>query len=327
MAGTAGKSVGGAASVYVICGKDKFLVGDRCESLLDDLLDAEQRAMALYQPRAEDAVISEVLDELRTLPFLAERRVVLIKDADGFVSDNREILERYFDKPSSCGVLVLTVDTWRKNTKLAKKLAKMGQLLDVGEIKARELPKFVSDCAESKYGKSFAGRGSELLVELVGDSPGRLSSEVGKLAMYVGDRKSITTDDIEKLIGHNRMFNAFAVIDAILAGDTGTAIERLRNMFAADRSAEFTVVGAFAYHFRRMFSAKALLEGGMGQRDVMSQLRIWGNVDGFFRQLRQMSLERIGGVICELARIDYLSKTGGTTGKVAIERLVVTLGV
>jgi DNA polymerase III delta subunit len=123
------------------------------------------------------------------------------------------------------------------------------------------------------------------------------------------------------------MFNAFAVIDAILAGDTGTAIERLRNMFAADRSAEFTVVGAFAYHFRRMFSAKALLERGMGQRDVMSQLRIWGNVDGFFRQLRQMSLERIGGVICELARIDYASKTGGTTGKVAIERLVVTLGV
>ena len=327
MAGKAVNKNTAVGSVYVICGKDKFLVGNECDALLDKLLPVDQRAMALYQPRAEEAVLSEVLDELRTLPFLAERRVVLIKDADGFVSDNREYLERYFDKPSPCGVLVLVVNTWRKNTKLAKKLSSVGQLLDVGEIKAKMLPKFASDCAESKHGKKFAGGGSQLLVELVGDDPGRISSEVEKLAMYVGDRTSITTDDVEKLIGHNRMFNAFAVIDSVLAGDVGGSIERLRNMFAADRSAEFTVVGAFAYHFRRLFAAKALLDQGAGQRQVMSELRVWGNVEGFFRQVRGMSLERIGGVICELARIDYASKTGGGATKVAIEQLVLKMSI
>lgn len=327
MAGKAGTDKAVVGSIYVICGKDKFLVGNECDALLDKLLPVDQRAMALYQPRAESAVISEVLDELRTLPFLAERRVVLIKDADGFVSDNREYLEKYFDKPSSCGVLVLVVSTWPKNTKLAKKLSGVGQLLDVGEIKANMLPKFAADCAESNYGKKFAGGGAQLLVELVGDDPGRISSEVEKLAMYVGDRKSITTEDVEKLIGHNRMFNAFAVIDAILAGDVGGAIERLRNMFAADKSAEFTVVGAFAYHFRRLFAAKALLEQGVGRRQVMSELRIWGNVDGFFRQLGGMSLERIAGVLCELARIDFASKTGGGATSVAIEQLVLKMSI
>ena len=316
----------GVLGVYVICGKDKFLAGSECEALLDRLLPVEQRAMALYQPRAEDADIAEVLDELRTMPFLAEKRVVLIKDADGFVSANRQYLEKYFDSPSPCGVLVLTVGTWPKNTKLAKKLAAAGQLIDVAEIKPWKLPKFAADCAESKHGKAFAGRSAELLVELVGDDPGRITREVEKLAMYVGDRKLITADDIEKLIGHNRMFNAFAVIDAITAGDLGGAIERLRNMFAADRSAEFTVVGAFAYHFRRMFTAKTLLAKGVAQRQVMGQLRIWGNVDGFFRQLGRMSLEKIGAVLCELARIDYASKTGQATCRVAIEQLVVKLG-
>lgn len=312
--------------VYVICGKDKFLAGSECEALLDRLLPVDQRAMALYQPRAEDADIAEVLDELRTMPFLAEKRVVLIKDADPFVSANRQYLEKYFDSPSPCGVLVLTVGTWPKNTKLAKKLAAAGQLIDVAEIKGWKLPKFAADCAESKHGKAFAGRSAELLVELVGDDPGRVTSEVEKLAMYVGDRKLITADDIEKLIGHNRMFNAFAVIDAITAGDMGTAIERLRNMFAADKSAEYTVVGAFAYHFRRMFTAKTLLAKGMAQRQVIGQLRIWGNVDGFFRQLGRMSLEKIAAVLCELARIDYASKTGQATCRVAIEQLVVKLG-
>ncbi len=320
------KKIQGVLGVYVICGKDKFLVGGECEALLDRLLPLDQRAMALYQPRAQDADIAEVLDELRTVPFLAKKRVVLIKDADPFVSENRQYLEKYFDHPSPCGVLVLTVGTWPKNTKLAKKLAGVGRLVDVAEIKGWKLPKFAADCAESKHGKAFAGRAAELLVELVGDDAGRVSSEVEKLAMYVGDRKSITADDIEKLIGHNRMFNAFAVIDAITAGDMGGAIERLRNMFAADRSAEFTVVGAFAYHFRRMFTAKTLLARGVAQKQVTGQLRIWGNVDGFFRQLGRMSLERIAAVICELARIDYASKTGQATCRVAIEQLVVKLG-
>ncbi len=323
----AGKKVSQAVlGVYVICGKDKFLVGSECEALLDRLLPVEQRAMALYQPRAEDADIAEVLDELRTMPFLAEKRVVLIKDADPFISANREYLEKYFDNPSPCGVLVLTVGTWRKNTKLAKKLARAGQLIDVAEIKAWKLPKFAADYADSKHGKAFAGRTAELLVELVGDDPGRITREVEKLAMYVGDRKLITAEDIAKLIGHNRMFNAFAVIDAITAGDMGGAIERLRNMFAADKSAEYTVVGAFAYHFRRMFNAKTLLAKGAAQRQVIGQLRIWGNVDGFFRQLGRMSLERIAAVLCELARIDYASKTGQATCRVAIEQLVVKLG-
>ncbi len=90
----------GVLGVYVICGKDKFLAGSECEALMDRLLPVDQRAMALYQPRAEDANIAEVLDELRTMPFLAEKRVVLIKDADPFISDNREYLENTSTTPA-----------------------------------------------------------------------------------------------------------------------------------------------------------------------------------------------------------------------------------
>jgi len=314
-----------AAYVYVIAGKDKFLVAGECERLLDRLLPVEQRAMALYQPRTEDAELADVLDELRTLPFLAERRVVLLKNADTFISANRQYLEKYFDNPSPCGVLVLTVETWRKNTKLARKLDVVGQLIDVADVKPWELSKLAAEWARSRHQKTFSGRAAALLVELAGDDAGRISSEVEKLAVYVGDSKHITPDDVEKLIGHNRMFNAFAVIDAVTAGDMAGAIDRLRNMFAADRSAEFTVVGAFAYHFRRMFTAKALLAKGMSQQQVARRLGLRGNTGGFFRQLGRMSLENIAAVLCELARIDYWSKTGRASCRIAIEQLVVKL--
>ena len=109
--------------IYVILGPDNFLVINRCEALLDELLTPEQRPMGLYQPRLDQTDIADILDELRTLPFLAERRVVLIKDADKFVTANRDILERYFDAPSPTGVLILLMKSLDKRTKIAKTMA------------------------------------------------------------------------------------------------------------------------------------------------------------------------------------------------------------
>jgi DNA polymerase-3 subunit delta len=313
--------------VYVICGKDEYLVGNACKELLDRLLPEEHRPMALYQPEANQAEITNVLDELRTLPFLAEKRVVLIKKAGPFVTAYRENLEKYLDDPATKGVLILTVDTWMKTTRLAKKLPKVGELIEVAPPKPWQMPQFIADHIKQKSGKTISRGTAQLLVELAGDDPGRLTSEAEKLCMYVGDKKAITSEDVEALIGHNRMFNAFAVIDAVTANDTTSAIERLRSMFDSDKSTEFTVVGAFAFHFRRMFKAKALIERGVNQTQAAKQAGVWANADAFIQQMSRMSLDRIGSIMSELAKIDYAMKTGGTTARVAIERLVIRLGM
>jgi len=110
-----------------------------------------------------------------------------------------------------------------------------------------------------------------------------------------------------------------------LAGDAGGAVDRLRNMFASDKSTEFKVVGAFAYHFRRMFNAKVLLDEGLSAGEIAKRLGIWGNRDGFFSQLRKMTLKQVGDGIQQLAGIDYAIKTGRTKAQVAIEQLVLKL--
>ena len=130
---------------------------------------------------------------------------------------------------------------------------------------------------------------------------------------------------MESLVGHNRFFNAFAVIDTVIAGNAGKAVDRLRSMFAEDKNAEFTVVGAFAYHFRRMFNAKVLLEEGVRPAEVASRLGIWSGKDSFFLQVRRTPLRKIGDTLKRLAEIDYAIKTGRTKARIAIEQLVLEL--
>ena len=311
--------------IYVIAGKDDSLVSSQCQELLDRLLEPSQRATGLFDAEADSVSASDVLDELRTAPFLTGKRVVRIKGADEFISRNRPLLEKYFDNPCPTGRLILTVRSWDSRTKLARKLPKAGKLITVAPPSRRDLPYRLIEYANDAYDKKLSLTTAILLIELSGDGLTRLYSEIDKLALYAGDQKIIAQRHVESLTGHNRLFSAFAVIDAIIAGNAGVAIERLRGMFAADKSTEYTVVGAFAYHIRKMFDARILLDKGVQQRQIENRLRIWGDTNAFFAHLRQISLKQIGKYLQQLGETDYEIKTGQTQAKVAMEQLVLKL--
>ncbi len=312
-------------SIYVIVGKEESLVGARCRELLDKLIEPAQRTMGLFDADAAEVSLADVLDELRTAPFLTDRRVVLLRDADNFISQNRQAFENYFDNPCPTGILVMTVSSWPGNTKLAKKLPAVGELVSVSAPKAYQLPGRLIKYADEAHGKNLTKAAAELLVELAGDELIRLYSEIDKLALFADAEKAITSGHIEQLIGHNRLFNAFAVIDSIIAGDAAGALQRARSMFAADRNAQYTVVGAFAFVLRRMFLAKVMLAKGARRDEVEKRLQIWSRKERFFSLIRQMPLDRLAGNLRRLAATDYAIKTGRTKPNVAIEQLVLEL--
>jgi DNA polymerase-3 subunit delta len=311
--------------IYVIAGKEESLVNAQCRQLLDELIEPSQRATGLFSPEPADVTVTECLDELRTAPFLTEKRVVVLSKADDFISKNREVLEKYFDSPCPTGRLVLTVKNWDARTRLAKKLKSVGKLINITQPKRWQLPQRMIEYTKEAHGKILSKNAAELLVELTGDELPRLYSEIDKLSVYADKDKTITQKHIESLIGYNRLFNAFAVIDAVTAGDSGTAVQRLRAMFAEDRSSEYTVIGAFAYHFRRMFNAKALMEKGLRQNDIIKQLHIWGNQDKFFARLRKLSLKQIGRYLKFLGETDYAIKTGRAKAQIEMEQFVLRL--
>ena len=129
---------------YVICGEDPFLVSRESEKRVDAILGTEDRSMALYEPRASEAQVSDILDELRTLPFLASKRIVLIKDAEPFVRANADALISYLGDMSPSGVLILTVSSWDKRTRLHKKFQKTGGLIEVGKLYSNQLPGYIT---------------------------------------------------------------------------------------------------------------------------------------------------------------------------------------
>jgi DNA polymerase-3 subunit delta len=312
-------------AIYVIAGKDPSLVGARCQELLDRLIEPQQRMTALLSVDADEVSIADVLDELRTAPFLADKRVVVIRGADDFISRHRDILERYFEKPAPTGVLVMTVSSWDARTRLAKKLPAAGELIEIELPKRWELAGHLIQHAAARHKVKLNRDAAEMLVELIGEEPARLYSEIEKLVLYARGEAVISVRHVESLTGRSHVYGAFEVIDAMICGNAAQAVARLRNMFEEDKSAEYSVVGAFAFHVRRMFNARRLLEKRVSPDVIARQLRVGFNRNQFFAQLQRMPLSRIAAFLEDLAAIDYATKTGQAQAPVAIEQLVLKL--
>jgi|GEM_PF-198277 len=334
--------------VYVIAGKEPTLVNAKYTELIDQLVPPEEKDAGPLVVDADKAIISEILDELRTLPFFTKRRIVALRNADKFISakgqddeedeqnkqdsqnapagaSNRELLEKYFENPCPTGILIMTVSSWPKTTRLAKKLPDIGTLVEVKSPTGTDLTNRIINYARDAHNKTLDYRTAGLLVDLAGEDLTRLYTEIDKLATYAAAEKAITIAHVESLIGRNREFDAFEVIESCLQRKTGPAIERLRKMFAEDKSAEYTTIGAFAFHIRRMFTAKKLLLEGNSQYDVAGKLRIWNNKESLFAQLKRLSLKQIGDQIQRLAETDYAIKRGQAQPRIAIEQFVLQL--
>jgi DNA polymerase-3 subunit delta len=311
--------------IYVIACEDESLRNEKNSELIEQLIEPEHRTLGLLKVEASEINAPDIFDELRTLPLLSDKRVVLIKHAEKFISANRELLEKYFDNPSPTGRLIFSVNKWDSRTKLAKKLPSVGRLISVSEETGHKLVPKLSAYAQDAHGKRLGVDEAQLLIDFIGDSLPQLYTEIDKLALYAHKQSRITLQHIEQLSGHNRLFNCFDVIDSCVNGQVGKAVNRLRNMFAEDKSSEYTAVGAFAYHFRRMFEAKTMLQEGMNTFEVTKILRVWRIKDSFFRNLQQLTLQNIGSYLQNLTAVDYAIKTGQTTPRVALERLVIEM--
>jgi DNA polymerase-3 subunit delta len=325
MAKVTGKAKPNLELVYVITGDEPTLVNAQYSELIDRLIPSQERATGLLLAEADKVSVSEVLDELHTLPFLTKKRVVVIRNADKFISANRETLEKYFENPCPTGILVLTVANWQGNTKLAKKLPHVGSLVKVEAPKGAEIPRRLVAYARDAYYKGLDYDAAELLTELAGDDITRLYTEIDKLAVYAANEKSITTAHVESLVGHNRLFDTFEVIDSCLQRKPIPAVERLRRMFEEDRSAEYTTIGAFAYHFRRLFNVKKMLQEGYSEYDIAKKLWLGRNKNAQLTLLKRLSLKQIGDQIQQLAATDYAIKRGQARPRIAIEQLVLRL--
>lgn len=206
-------------------------------------------------------------------------------------------------------------------------MVKIGQAINCEPVKPKELIPYLINYTTQTHQLSLTRPAAGLLVDLVGDEAGLLECEIDKLATYLAEpgRKvnRIEPQVVQDLVGNSRQFNAFNVIDAMTEGNTSLALRLFDQMISRSRDASFTAVGAFAWHFRRLYNARVMLDKRMPDQAIIAKLRLWGRVDEFMRQAKCLSIRQLAGILKQLMKIDLDSKTGGATVQSGLEKLII----
>lgn len=316
--------------VVVIFGEEEFAKSKQLAETLHALLPPEvDRALALsmYDGTLPDdaggPTLAAVMDDLMTLPFLSERRVVVIVESDKFVSAHRERLERWVESPSPTGVLVLVCRSFPKTTRLYKAaVAARAGLHECAKLSPRAVPEFINAEAD-RFGKRFDRAAAGQLAELIGPDQGSLSNEVEKLSLYVGERPTITLNDVRDMVGQTREEKIFAVMDAAGVGDMAGALRLWRNVLETDRDAIYRAVGGLAFVLRKWLTAQELRADGAPVGAIAPKVMMWGRERELQTLLERLPMPRLRRLLLHLAEVDTQSKSGTRSIENGVEALLV----
>jgi DNA polymerase-3 subunit delta len=270
--------------------------------------------------------LSTVRDELFTPPFLADRRLVVVEGADPFITAHRSVLEALTTKPSPCGVLLLVVDSWPSNTKLAKAIEQIGLAIDAAPPKAWHVADWCIRWTKQRYGKKIEKSAADWLVELSGTNLGLLDQELSKLASFVGDIDAIDSSAVDQLVAGTRTESAFKLFEMILEGDLSKALDLLDRQFIAGES-PVGILAMITAQLRRLTRAARETEFGLATAEALKKAGIPPfAIDKARSQLNHFGRSRMDSMYRRLLQADLdLKGSSSLNQRTIVERLLVDL--
>lgn len=307
--------------ICVIYGKSDYLRRKALDRIVKRELAGGDPSLNLTRLDGVGAEVAHVLDDVRTFSMLGDRRVVVVGDADDFVSKNRATLERFTQAPADSGCLILLCSSFDARTRLCKAVKTIGETVECKPLQGRPLITWLVSTATDSYQKRLSPQAAVRLCEHVGTSQEALDAELGKLALYVAQRSEITIEDIDIAVGNYREQTVFAVMDAMAAGDTAVALTEWQQVLTTDRAAPGRAIGGLAWGLRKLLDARRRLDQGTPIQVLAREN--WTDVNIFKRRMQRATVRRLEDQLADLLSADLESKTGlGTVGS-AVEKFIV----
>ncbi|MFO8008562.1 MAG: DNA polymerase III subunit delta [Candidatus Brocadiia bacterium] len=281
----------GLGPLYVLLGEDEPQRAHATAALLEAAVSDDQPGSTVR--RFEDVPEpSAVFDELRTLPFMGMdgRRVVVVEDGRGFLTDFPGALARYAEAPARTGTLLLWFGVLKPRRRrrpdderdreqepdaakeAVKALKANAVIVQCGRLKWGRAKAWLRDRAREQ-GWNITPRAVDALVEAIGPNVAALETELAKLAAYVHPDTTITREAIRQAGIGGREQSVYKLGSAISTGDAREAIALCEQLLLRGEPLEM-IVAVLASQVRRLWQVARLVRDGASQKDVRKALGV-----------------------------------------------------
>jgi DNA polymerase-3 subunit delta len=309
------------APLYFFYGDEPYLIQQAVQYLKVCALHGTIPDFNFSSYYAADAEISQVRDEVETLPMMAARRVVILREVQDLSDREWDQLTPLFESPVDSTVFVLVGGKIDKRKRFFKHLLDASVMVEFKKPFENQIPGWIKHICKA-HGITISEEAVQLLHRLVGNQLTEIEAEVKKLAEYVGDKKHAELEDVAQCVSRKREENVFELADSIASGDRVNALEQLVHLLDQGQS-EVGIVQLVARHMRIMIMIKQGQEQGLaGQRlATFAQVPSY-YLNDYIKQARPWTMKKLENSLLILAETDKALKSSPMSAHIWLENLI-----
>ena len=304
--------------IYLLYGEEAFLKNSYKNRLKEAIIGDDTMNFARFEGKGLD--VDELIRLADTMPFFAERRLILVEDS-GFFKSASDALVQYLPSMPDTTILLFVETEVDKRNRLYKKVKDMGYAAELNRQDSAQLARWAGGILTREQ-KKITKHTMELFLSMAGDDMENIRMELEKLISYTLGREVITDEDVLAVCTVQVINRIFEMVSAIVNRQPRKAMDLYEDLLTL-KEPPMRILFLIARQFNQLLQVKDLMGKGMDKGTIASKLKMQPFVVGkTMPQARQFGREQILSYVEFCVETEEAVKSGRLQDRLAVELLI-----
>lgn len=309
--------------LYLFYGEEQLLLNMYMNEVEKLLIDPATESMnkIILEGKVD---VGTIIDHCDTLPFMAERKLVVVRNSmlfGGKARAGRDEVLNYLSNVPEETCLIFIEETIDKRLTLTKNFKNYGMLVEFALRKPAELVSWAGTQFKAQ-GVSADPKALNLLVEYCDGGMTQLSNEIKKLCLFAKDTQYITSKDVEGICTRSIKSVIFDLTDAVAARNSVKALSIFEDMLSM-KEPVMRIFFMISRHMRNLYELKSLIEEGIRPDEAVRESGINPYAAGkMLKQLDKFTSKQLKKAVEDCLKTDIAVKTGKIDERIAVESII-----
>lgn len=306
--------------IYLLYGEESYL-RKKYKERLKEALSPDDDSMNYSYFEGKDVSAGEIIDLAETMPFLSDKRTIIIENSPFFKSEGEKIAEYLNDVPETT-YFVFVEESVDKRSKLYKSIAKNGCVVEAGGLSEDKIITWILSILK-KDNKKITQSTMHYLLGKIGTDMENIRQEVEKLVCYCYDREVITNEDVDAVCTTQISNQIFEMIDAMANKRQKVALQLYYNLLAL-KEPPMRILFLIGRQFNLLLQARMLKQKGYQDKMIAEKIGVPPfAVTKYLNQAGKFKMTDLRKAIDECVEADEAVKSGNRNDRLSVELLII----
>ena len=306
-------------SVYLLYGEEEYLKKQYRDRLKNAIAGDDTMNYSYYD--SDNASVKDIIDVCETLPFFAQKRLVIMENT-GFLKSSNDELADYIKHIPDYLVIVMVEKDVDKRNKVYKAVDSVGY---VGEMKPQTtatLEKWIAGLL-AKDSLKISREACDLILDKTGAGMDYIKQETEKLVSYCQGRDVVTVEDVEKVCTTQTTSHIFDMISAIANKKQQQALDLYYDLLEL-KEPPMRILYLIVRQFNGILQVKDLMSRGISGKEIASKIGAAPFVVGKYQaQAKYFEMNTLLDALNECAKTEEAVKQGRLNDRLGVELIII----